>query len=166
MVCSCDVSLRATLFGIIVAAFAATRCYANDPCSGMDVSEVRSLAAIPAGIRQLLFGIADRGGRFNIGDALTPETAELPMRRLTLAAVGATCAVVGVEFGGIASGFDALEFRLDGGNRKWICSSKRPRMPIQEAHPQDERPDLQPGCTSYKQDCRSSEQSLPYQGTT
>lgn len=116
-----ELQLRTILFGIIVAAFAATRCYAKDPCSGMEVSEVRSLAAIPAGIRHLLFGSADRGGRFNIGDALTPETAELPMRRLTLAALGATCAVVGVEFGTRAGKGHCLEYRRQG-NGLWIMT--------------------------------------------
>ena len=84
----------------------------------MEVLEVKSLAALPTGIRQLLpsgtghDGIADTGGRFNVSDALTPETAALPMRRFNLAAVGATCAVVAIEYGGIAHGFETREYHL------------------------------------------------------
>jgi len=113
-------SHRLTLLVALIAAVGAAKCYGQDQCSGSDLVEVRSLAALPTGIRQLLprgtghDGIADRGGRFNVTDALTRETAALPMRRFTLAAVGATCAVVAIEYGGIAHGFGTREYRLIG----------------------------------------------------
>jgi hypothetical protein len=54
-------------------------------------------------------GIADRGGRFNVTDVAVHDW---PMRRFVLAAVGTSCAVVAVEYGGRAHGFELTEYRL------------------------------------------------------
>jgi hypothetical protein len=89
---------------------------AADRCSGIAVIEVRSLAGLPADLRKQLpatsrglRGLADRGGAFNVTDVVDDS---LPMRRFTLAAVGATCAVVAVEYGGYSHGFELTEYRL------------------------------------------------------
>jgi hypothetical protein len=90
--------------------------YAGERCSGKPVVEVLTLQKLPSQLRQLLpaatsgtAGIADRGGQFNATDAIYHDW---PMRRFSLAAVGATCAVVAVEHGGRAHNFVLTEYRL------------------------------------------------------
>lgn len=90
---------------------------AKNGCDATQLTEVRSLGELPSPIRRLLpvatrglHGIADRGEDFNATDAVFDDT--LPMRRFTLAAVGSTCALIGVEYGGIAHGFEVTEYRL------------------------------------------------------
>lgn len=80
------------------------------------MTEVRSLQSLPHSLRPLLpaatsslVGIADRDGRFNVTDVVDHN---LPMQRFVLAAVGTTCAVVAVEHGGRAHGFELTEYRL------------------------------------------------------
>ncbi|HEV2700047.1 MAG TPA: hypothetical protein VGV09_00330 [Steroidobacteraceae bacterium] len=80
--------------------------FADSPCSGVALSEVRSLTLLAPTLRQVLpkntdglDGIADRGADFNSGDALV---ANLPRQRFGIAAVSATCAIIAVEHGGIA----------------------------------------------------------------
>jgi hypothetical protein len=91
---------------------------AEDRCSEAALTEVRSLEALPSQLRQLFpsatsgaDGIADRGGRFNVTDVIDHDW---PMRRFVLAAVGTSCAVVAVEYGGRAHGFELTEYRLTG----------------------------------------------------
>lgn len=90
---------------------------AKDGCDATRLTEVRSLGKLPSAIRHLLpsatrglHGIADRGGDFNVTDVVRDDT--LPMRRFTLAAVGSTCALIAVEYGGIAHGFEVAEYGL------------------------------------------------------
>lgn len=93
--------------------------YGAGSCPGVAVSETRSLGKLPRQLRRLLptathglNSIADRGGRFNVTDVVGND---LPMRRFTLAAVGETCAVIAVEYGGRAHGFELSEYRLTAG---------------------------------------------------
>lgn len=97
------------------AVFAVLRAHAEDRCYGVAVAEVRSLKALPDQLRHLLpsattglDSIADRGDRFNVTDV---SDHDLPMRRFVLAAVGASCAVIAVEYGGRAHGFELTEYR-------------------------------------------------------
>lgn len=90
--------------------------YAKDECDATQLTEVRSLGRLPIAIRRLLpsgtrglHGIADRGGDFNVTDVVDDT---LPMRRFTLAAVGNSCALIAVEYGGRAHGFEVTEYRL------------------------------------------------------
>jgi hypothetical protein len=100
----------------LVAVFSAAPSYGEDRCPGVALTEIRSLEKLPNQIRRLLpsatrgvDGIADRGDPFNVTDVVAHD---LPMRRFTLAAVGATCAVIAVEYGGRAHGFELTEYRL------------------------------------------------------
>jgi hypothetical protein len=116
--------------GAILACFAvigALPAHAEDRCSGVAITEVRSLKALPNQLRHLLpsatsgqDGIADRGGRFNVTDVTDHE---LPMRRFVLAAVGASCAVIAVEYGGRAHGFELTEYRLT--DEAWKATQHR-----------------------------------------
>jgi len=65
-------------------------------------------------------GIADRDGRFNVTDVTAHNW---PMRRFVLAAVGTSCAVVAVEYGGRAHGFELTEYRLTG--EGWKAGERR-----------------------------------------
>jgi hypothetical protein len=105
---------------VTLAAYCAECSNAAERCVGVAVTEVRSLASLPADIRKHfpanssgLEGIADRGGSFNVTDDGIDH--DLPMTRFTLAAVGATCAVIAVEHGGYAHSFELTEFRLSAG---------------------------------------------------
>jgi hypothetical protein len=96
--------------------FRAPVASAEDRCSGAAVTEARSLDALPKQLRHLfpssttgVDGIADRGGRFNATDVIVRDW---PMRRFVLAAVGTTCAVVAIEYGGRAHGYELTEYRL------------------------------------------------------
>jgi hypothetical protein len=103
---------------VFAAPFAEAIAYGEERCSGVAVTEVRSLDKLPNPLRRLLpnstsglNGIADRGDRFNATDVVDDD---LPMRRFSLAAVGTTCAVIAVEYGGRAHGFELTEYRLTG----------------------------------------------------
>jgi hypothetical protein len=96
-------------------------------CPGVSASEVRSLNDLPNDLRKMLpgsetgfDGIADRDGPFNATDVVRPN---VPTRRFNLAAVGAGCAVVAVERGGMAHHFELTEYRLMAGEwtevRRW-----------------------------------------------
>jgi hypothetical protein len=98
------------------AVFGAPVASAEDRCSGAAVTEVRSLDELPKQLRHLLpssttgvDGIADRDGRFNATDVIVHDW---PMRRFVLAAVGTSCAVIAVEYGGRAHGYELTEYRL------------------------------------------------------
>jgi hypothetical protein len=58
-----------------------------------------------------LAGIADAGADFNLTDVVDRQ---LPMKRFTLAAVGKTCALVGIEIGGYSHHYQIEEYRLVG----------------------------------------------------
>jgi hypothetical protein len=107
--------------------FVAPPTYAEDRCNGAAVTEVRSLEALPNQLRQLLpsstsgvDGMADRGGRFNATDVIVHDW---PMRRFVLAAIGTSCAVVAVEYGGRAHGFELTEYLLTG--EGWKAGERR-----------------------------------------
>ena len=109
------------------AVFVAPLTYAEDRCSGAAVTEVRSLEALPNQLRHLfpsstigVDGIADRGGRFNATDVIAHDW---PMRRFVIAAVGTSCAVVAIEYGGRAHGFELREYRLTG--EGWKAGERR-----------------------------------------
>jgi hypothetical protein len=98
--------LALTFIASIVCAIWCVSSFADSPCPGVPLTEVRALAQLPPTLRQVLpkkadglDGIADRGANFNSGDALV---ANLPRQRFGIAAVGATCAIIAVEYGGIA----------------------------------------------------------------
>jgi hypothetical protein len=102
------------ILALLVVFSAAPSC-GKDRCPGEVLTEIRSLEKLPTPLRRLLpnatrglDGIADRGGPFNATDAVTHD---FPMRRFTLAAVGATCAVIAVEYGGRGHGFELTEYR-------------------------------------------------------
>jgi hypothetical protein len=96
---------HAALAGIACTILCATS-FADSPCSGIALTEIRSLTQLSPTLRQVLpknadglDGIVDRGANFNSGDALV---ANLPRQRFGIAAVSATCAVIAVEHGGFA----------------------------------------------------------------
>lgn len=102
--------------------------FAKDACDAAQLTEVYYLGKLPSPIRHLLpsatgglHGIADRGEHFNVTDVVDDR---LPMRRFTLAAVGSTCALIAVEYGGIAHGFEVTEFRLTAAG--WQSVWRRP----------------------------------------
>jgi hypothetical protein len=106
-----------------IAVFAAGVASGEDRCAGATVTEVRSLDRLPSQMRRLLpnstngpDGIADHGGRFNVTDVVDYD---LPMRRFSLAAVGARCAVVAVEYGGRAHGFALIRLTDAGWHSVW-----------------------------------------------
>jgi hypothetical protein len=109
-------TVRAIL--VVMLWFGSGASFSGERCHGVSMSEVRSLGKLPSDLRKQLprseaglDGIADRDGRFNATDVVTPN---VPTRRFTLAAVGATCAVIAVERGGIARWFEVTEYRLSG----------------------------------------------------
>ena len=118
-------------FIVIVLAFSAffvaPPTYAEDRCNGTAVTEALSLEALPYQLRHLLpsstsgvDGMADRGGRFNATDVVVHDW---PMRRFVLAAVGTSCAVVALEYGGMAHGFELTEYHLTG--EGWKAGARR-----------------------------------------
>lgn len=97
--------------------------YAAKPCSGVELTEVRSLEGLPPMLRALLpkathgpGGIADHGAPFMSGDAIR-EGDDTPRRRFEVAGVGSTCAILAVTFGGMAFHVSLIEYRL--GNSGW-----------------------------------------------
>jgi hypothetical protein len=123
---------RVGLVAICFAALGSGACFGEVRCPGMRLFEVNTLAALPKAFRQSLpptsghDGLADRDGRFNVTDALTPATADLPMKRFLFAAVGATCSVMAVEIGGIAHHFEAWEYRVIQGTWRKVSSEDLP----------------------------------------
>jgi hypothetical protein len=104
---------------ICAIASSASLSYAGERCSGKPVAEVLTLQHLPSQLRQLLpaatsgmAGIADRGGQFNATDVVYHDW---PMQRFSMAAVGATCAVIAVEHGGRAHNFVLTEYHLADG---------------------------------------------------
>jgi hypothetical protein len=108
----------ATVYLALVIGLAPPISHSNERCVGATLNEATSLAALPDGVRRLLAsmgngfdGIADKGGRFNATDVVDHN---VPMRRFILAAVGATCAVVAIEHGGLAHNFEVREYQVVG----------------------------------------------------
>jgi len=106
----------------VLSAYCAIGALATVPvharCVGESLVEVRSLVALPPGVRRLLpsettglAGIADAGADFNLTDVVDRQ---LSMKRFTLAAVGKTCALVGIEIGGYSHHYQIEEYRLVG----------------------------------------------------
>ncbi len=100
--------------------------HASAHCAGESVVEIRALKDLPEAVRQLLprdthglGGIAEPGQRFNSIDLIERD---LPLQRFALAAVGAGCAVIAVEYGGIATHFVLTEYRL--GKSGWDRSDR------------------------------------------
>jgi len=84
------------------------------------------LSGLPAPLRALLpavgggsDGIADRGGRFNATDVVDQS---LPRKRFTLATLSGSCAVIAIEYGGIARGFEITEYHLAQG--RWSVTHR------------------------------------------
>jgi hypothetical protein len=118
-------------FVVIIFAFAAVfvapLTHAEGRCPGAAFTEVWSLEALPNKLRHMfpssrigVDGIADRGGRFNATDVIVHDW---PMRRFVLAAVGKSCVVVAIEYGGRAHGFELSEYRLTG--KVWNAGERR-----------------------------------------
>lgn len=87
----------------------------DEACAGETVAEAHSLKRLPDRLREQLpkshglDGLADRGEGFNPTDVVN---SALPMQRFVLAAVGRSCAVLAVQFGGIVNGFKLSEYHL------------------------------------------------------
>jgi hypothetical protein len=98
-------TVRAAALAGVASTILCAASSANSPCSGVALTEARSLTQLSPTLRQVLpknadglDGVVDRGANFNSGDALV---ANLPRQRFALAAVSATCAIIAVEHGGI-----------------------------------------------------------------
>lgn len=98
-------TVKHAAFASVACTILCATCCAGSPCSGVALTEVRSLTQLSPTLRQVLpkqadglDGIVDRGANFNSGDALV---ANLPRQRFGIAAVSATCAIIAVEHGGI-----------------------------------------------------------------
>lgn len=106
----------ALMAGAIIGMTATLSAHAAARCVGETATEFRTLRELPEAVRVLLprdahglGGIAEQGQRFNSIDAIERD---LPLQRFALAAVGTTCAVIAVEYGGIATHFGLTEYRL------------------------------------------------------
>ncbi len=90
---------------------------ASSLCGGQPLAEVRKVNALsPALLTAMRFSpsgreIADAGEPFNSSDV--PQF-QLPQRRLAVAGVGKTCAVVVIEQGGVVHLTELLGLRLHG----------------------------------------------------
>ena len=91
------------------------------PCEAGHFTEAKSLAELPQAVGELLGstlrgleGIAERGARFNRTDVVNPE---LPMRRLSVAAVNQGCVVAAVERGG--RGYSVEVWAFEHSERGW-----------------------------------------------
>jgi hypothetical protein len=118
-------SLRAVLVAVLGAVMPVLGVGAGR-CSVQGASEIVSLSGLPAALRTLLprpergmDGIADRGSRFNATDV---RGNALPSRRFALAAVFGDCAVIAIEYGGIARVFEITEYHLIQG--RWNVTSR------------------------------------------
>lgn len=91
---------------------------------GHQLREVTSLAALPASIRRALGadnpglnGMAEKGQRFNVGDALI---GDLPRRRFITAGHDGDTWLVAFEQGGIALFVTAVEISGGVGQKGWF----------------------------------------------
>jgi hypothetical protein len=80
-------------------------------------------AELPAGAQAVLPRMAERGGRFNVGDAIGPGDQDLPFARFVSAHQAGCSLSVRYEYGGIAHGFATALLEQRG--RGWVLV--RPR---------------------------------------
>lgn len=80
-------------------------------------------AELPAGARALLPRMAERGGRFNVGDAIGPGEEHLPFARFISARQAGCSLSVRYEYGGIAHGFATALLEQRG--RAWVLIRQR-----------------------------------------
>jgi len=83
---------------------------------GHALHEVRSLSALPASIqsalgvgRQVMEGVAERGGPFNVTDVVD---SNLPMRRFLVAGIENDLALIALEHGGRGYGVEVFLFSV------------------------------------------------------
>ena len=111
--------MKPRLIALLLLAFVMPVELAHAACDEPRFVEERSLAALPAAIRNLLGadrkdhdGLADKDQPFQATDVIIEP--DLPARRFRLAAVGANCIVVEIERGGIGYSIDAQAFEKFG----------------------------------------------------
>ena len=80
-------------------------------------------ADLPAGARAVLPAMAERGGRFNVSDAIGPGDHNLPFNRFISARQSGCTLSVRYEFGGIAHGFATALLEQRG--RGWVLVRQR-----------------------------------------
>ena len=80
-------------------------------------------ADLPAGARAVLPAMAERGGRFNVSDAIGPNDRNLPFNRFISARQRGCALSVRYEFGGIAHGFATALLAQRG--RTWVMVRQR-----------------------------------------
>lgn len=119
---------------LLLAGIASGSALGADHCPNASPREARNLAMLPASLKQYLSArtggpnaIAERDRPFNETDVMD---AKLPRLRFTLAAVSDSCAVVALEYGGIAHGYQIMALRWS--NAHWhetghITSLREPR---------------------------------------
>ena len=80
-------------------------------------------ADLPAGARAVLFRMAERGGRFNVSDAIGPNDRNLPFNRFVSARQRGCTLSVRYEYGGIAHGYATALLEQRG--RAWVLVRQR-----------------------------------------
>ena len=80
-------------------------------------------ADLPAGARAVLPAMAERGGRFNVSDAIGPNDRNLPFNRFISARLNGCTLSVRYEYGGIAHGFATALLEQRG--RAWVMVRQR-----------------------------------------
>jgi len=80
-------------------------------------------ADLPAAARAVLPAMAERGGRFNVSDAIGPDDRNLPFNRFISARLSGCTLSVRYEFGGIAHGFATALLEQRG--RTWVMVRQR-----------------------------------------
>lgn len=75
-------------------------------------------ADLPAAARAVLPAMAERGGRFNVTDAIGPDDRNLPFNRFISARQTGCTLSVHYEYGGIAHGFATALLEQRG--RAWV----------------------------------------------
>jgi len=117
--------MRAALLLLVAVAPAPAAATAEDPaqiCPHL-VRDYARKAELPAGASAVLPRMAERGGRFNVSDAIGPDDRNLPFNRFVSARQRGCALSVRYEFGGIAHGFATALLELRG--RAWVLV--RPR---------------------------------------
>lgn len=94
----------ASLLGIALAPAAAVAKGPAQLCPHL-VRDYARKADLPAGARRILPAMAERGGRFNVTDAIGPDDRNLPFARFISARQSGCTLSVRYEYGGIAHGF-------------------------------------------------------------
>lgn len=80
-------------------------------------------ADLPAGARAVLLPMAERGGRFNVSDAIRPGDRNLPFNRFISARQSGCTLSIHYEYGGIAHGFATALLEQRG--RAWVMVRQR-----------------------------------------